>query len=203
MLLSLLIFPYITASNDNFIILELTPLQCYLGAILFIIIVIGCIEDPISFSFSKIFRSRKRLESGICSYLHDNGFAYKKKEGELYFTRRNLTYHLEIVPRDDVYMIYFSLPIDADEEYNTRFDEVDKLFLSNIINSRYMYIKIRAYNTTYCIDAFMDIENSKAFKKRFLNIMSLYDEVLNHIQVQKEKIMKCNTQQQERPKIGF
>lgn len=203
MLLSLLIFPCITvSSNDNFIILELTPLQCYFGVALFIGLAIGCIEDPIPISFFKIFRSRKRLESTICNYLHDNGFQYKKKEGELYFIRKNLTYSLEIIPRDNVFVVYFSLPIE-DDEYNTRFDSFDKLFLGQVVNAKYRFVKVRTYNDSYFIDVSMDIENSKVFKKRFFNVMSLYDDVISDIHVQKEEIIKRNMQPQERPKIGF
>lgn len=146
--------------------------------------------------------TKEKLESRICDYLYDNGFEHEKEEGELYFIRKNLKYHLEIIPRDNVFVVYFSLPIE-DDEYNTRFDSFDKLFLGQVVNAKYRFVKVRTYNDSYFIDVSMDIGNSNVFKKRFFNVMSLYDDVISDIHVQKEEIMKRNMQQQERPKIGF
>lgn len=138
---------------------KLTELEWFWGCILLASIIIYTL-------ISNTKLTKEKLESRICDYLYDNGFEHEKEEGELYFTRKNLKYHLEIIPRDNVFVVYFSLPIE-DDEYNTRFDSFDKLVLGQIINAKYRFIKIRTYNDSYFIDIFMDIENSKVFKKRF------------------------------------
>ena len=174
---------------------KLTELEWFWGCILLASIIIYTL-------ISNTKLTKEKLESRICDYLYDNGFEHEKKEGELYFIRKNLTYSLEIIPRDNVFVVYFSLPIE-DDEYNTRFDSFDKLVLGQVINTKYRFVKIRTYNDSYFIDVSMDIGNSNVFKKRFFNVMSLYDDVISDIHVQKEEIMKRNMQQQERPKIGF
>ncbi|WP_099290978.1 hypothetical protein [Butyricimonas sp. Marseille-P3923] len=174
---------------------KLTELEWFWGCILLASIIIYTL-------ISNTKLTKEKLESRICDYLYDNGFEHEKEEGELYFTRKNLKYHLEIIPRDNVFVVYFSIPIE-DDEYNTRFDSFDKLFLGQVVNAKYRFVKVRTYNDSYFIDVSMDIENSKVFKKRFFNVMSLYDDVISDIHVQKEEIMKRNMQQQERPKIGF
>lgn len=178
-----------------YVAFKLTELEWFWGCVLLASIIIGT-----WLSNSKL--TKEKLESRVCDYLYDNGFEHEKEEGELYFTRKNLKYHIEIIPRDNVFVVYFSLPIE-DDEYNTRFDSFDKLVFGQIINTKYRFVKIRTYNDSYFIDVSMDIENSKVFKKRFFNVMSLYDDVISDIHIQKEEIIKRNMQPQERPKIGF
>ena len=178
-----------------YVAFKLTELEWFWGCVLLASVIIYTL-------ISNTKLTKEKLESRICDYLYDNGFEHEKEEGELYFTRKNLKYHLEIIPRDNIFLIYFSLPIQ-DEEYNTKFDGFDKFVLGHIINTTYRLVKVRTYNDSYCIDVSMEVENCKVFKKRFFNVMSLYDDVISDIHVQKEEIMKRNRQQQERPKIGF
>lgn len=178
-----------------YVAFKLTELEWFWGCVLLASIIIYTL-------ISNTKLTKEKLESRICDYLYDNGFEHEKEEGELYFIRKNLKYHLEIIPRDNVFVVYFSLPIE-DDEYNTRFDSFDKLFLGQVVNAKYRFVKVRTYNDSYFIDVSMDIGNSNVFKKRFFNVMSLYDDVISDIHVQKEEIMKRNMQQQERPKIGF
>lgn len=169
--------------------------------ILFILIMILELTKYIWIQHRKV--TPTKLDKAICKHLYNNGYLYKKDEGTILFTYKEVEYSIHIFQYGKHCLIQLAYDIEV-PEYEYQLDSADKLYCVNCINAWFRFIKARAYNKSVSLDTYFEVDTPRAFKKDLPTQLKALQEASIYFQNTCNGLIeynKSNEVKQERPRI--
>ncbi len=171
--------------------------------ILFILIIMLEITRYIWIQHRKL--TPTKLDKAICKYLYNNGYHYRKDEGTIIFTYKEVEYSIEIWQYNKHCLVQLACDIGV-SEYEHQLDDADKLYCANRMNLWFRFIKTRAYSKGVTLDTYFEVDNPRAFKKDLPTQLKALKGAFTYFQDTCNGLIeynKSNYVKQERPRIGF
>lgn len=146
-----------------------------------------------------------KLDKVICKHLYNNGYLYRKNEGTIIFTCKEVEYSIDILQYGKHCLVQLACYIEI-PEYENQLDTTDKLYCANRMNQYFRFIKARGYSKGVTFDTYFEVGTSRAFKKDLPTQLKALQEAIIYFQDTCNGLVeynKSNDIKQERPRIGF
>lgn len=134
-------------------------------AVAFCVLIVGIMA--IHILYNKFARSTEALERRICKQLDKSGFRYEKKEGDLYVTKNNSHFQIQLTDsyNKGIKHLYVLYRFKDDDSKKVNIDGWSRA--SNVINTRNTETIFVTLEDHFCCCYQSAIGNSKDFMKEF------------------------------------
>ena len=145
-------------------------------AVAFCVLIVGIMA--IHILCNKFARSTEALERRICKQLDKSGFRYEKKEGDLYVTKNNSHFQIQLTDsyNKGIKHLYVLYRFKDDDSKKVNIDGWSRA--SNVINTRNTETIFVTLEDHFCCCYQSAIGNSKDFMKEFNHAYELIGEAM-------------------------